>query len=344
MPEGQIHHIEIYVSNLEQSRRFWDWFLQKLHYELYQQWSEGFSYIRDSTYIVFVQTKKHYLSPSYHRCRTGINHLAFEINSLELFDELSKECAEYQIPILYKSKSELNFDREKILFIEDPDRIKVEIILTDSNLQLNSQQDLLTMKQSFALGEVVVSLKTLNPEKTKNEIENCLFLSIHLNKIYETILQSYLFYGFPSALEGVRVFYEVLCSHNSTLEVSEDIPFTHWKNRGEKICEQVYKNHYSSLIHHLSQMSPELTDWMILEGYGKVLGRSVLPLETREFLNVAMLSQTTFVRQLHSHLHGALNTGFPIEWLIQWFREREKLLTGEIWEIWEKFYKQVSNR
>ncbi len=48
---------------------------------------------------------------------------------------------------------------------------------------------------------------------------------------------------------------------------------------------------------------------MILEGYGKVLSRENLPLITRELSIVAFLTMENRVRQLHSHILGALNVG-----------------------------------
>jgi 4-carboxymuconolactone decarboxylase len=50
---------------------------------------------------------------------------------------------------------------------------------------------------------------------------------------------------------------------------------------------------------------------MVLEGYGKVLGRPALSLDVRELLIVAMLvvGGESGRRQLRSHLKGALNAG-----------------------------------
>ena len=48
---------------------------------------------------------------------------------------------------------------------------------------------------------------------------------------------------------------------------------------------------------------------MVLEGYGKVLGRPGLDLPRRELCIVAACAATDQDRQLHSHLHGAINAG-----------------------------------
>ncbi len=76
-----MHHIELYVSDLEASRRFWGWFLKELGYKEYQKWSSGISWKKDRFYLVIVQAKEPFLEPEYHRCRVGLNHLAFHAES-----------------------------------------------------------------------------------------------------------------------------------------------------------------------------------------------------------------------------------------------------------------------
>lgn len=76
-----MHHIELYVSDLEASGRFWGWFLTELGYKEYQKWSSGISWKKDRFYLVIVQAKEQFLEPEYHRCRVGLNHLAFHAES-----------------------------------------------------------------------------------------------------------------------------------------------------------------------------------------------------------------------------------------------------------------------
>ena len=59
-----IHHIEINVSDLTASKQFWSWLLEKLGFNKYQEWEQGFSYKEDDTYIVFVQTAERFLDGS----------------------------------------------------------------------------------------------------------------------------------------------------------------------------------------------------------------------------------------------------------------------------------------
>ena len=126
---GKLHHIEIYVSNLERSAGFWGWFLVKLGYEIYSEWNSGISFILEDTYICFVQTEPKYLDETYHRCRTGLNHLAFHAETKEQVDELTNELRSKGIKILYEKKHPYAGGNDYYaVFFEDPDRIKVELV------------------------------------------------------------------------------------------------------------------------------------------------------------------------------------------------------------------------
>jgi 4-carboxymuconolactone decarboxylase len=48
---------------------------------------------------------------------------------------------------------------------------------------------------------------------------------------------------------------------------------------------------------------------MIVDGYGKVLGRPGLSLARRELCVVAVCAAAVQDRQLHAHLHGAVRAG-----------------------------------
>jgi len=129
---GVVHHIEIYVSNLERSTQFWQWLLtEKFSYSIYQKWEFGISFKLRETYIVFVQTEDKYRDTVYHRKNTGLNHLAFHCQRREFIDTLTAELLEKNIPLLYSDKHPFAGGEDYYaVFFEDPDRIKVEIVLT----------------------------------------------------------------------------------------------------------------------------------------------------------------------------------------------------------------------
>ncbi len=122
-----LHHVELYVSNLRKSEAFWGWFLIRLGYEIYQKWELGVSYKYDNTYLVFVQVDDKYMDIPYHRCRAGLNHLAFHAKSREQVDEITSELIKQEVNILYLDKHPYA-ENYYAVFFEDPDRIKVELV------------------------------------------------------------------------------------------------------------------------------------------------------------------------------------------------------------------------
>lgn len=129
MSQGLLHHIEIYVSNLERSVGFWGWLLEELGYELFQKWESGQSWKIGETYIVFVQVDEKYIDVAYHRCGVGLNHLAFHANSRQQVDDMTGKLKEKGVKLLYADKHPFAGGKEHYaVYFEDPDRIKVELV------------------------------------------------------------------------------------------------------------------------------------------------------------------------------------------------------------------------
>jgi catechol 2,3-dioxygenase-like lactoylglutathione lyase family enzyme len=129
LSQGLIHHIEIYVSNLKNTVSFWDWFLEELGYSLYQEWENGRSWKIGETYIVFVQAEERFLDIPYHRCRVGLNHLAFHASSRQQVDDITNKLEEKGVKILYTDKHPYAGGKKHYaVYFEDPDRIKVELV------------------------------------------------------------------------------------------------------------------------------------------------------------------------------------------------------------------------
>jgi len=124
---GLLHHIELYVSHLDRSVAFWEWFLGLFGYSEYQRWDSGRSWKLGPTYLVLVQvTGKHAHIP-YHRCRAGLNHLAFHAQSRRQIDDIAGLLRERGASILYNSPL-AHDDGQYALYFEDPDRIKIELV------------------------------------------------------------------------------------------------------------------------------------------------------------------------------------------------------------------------
>jgi len=127
--------------------------------------------------------------------------------------------------------------------------------------------------------------------------------------VYEAVLQSYLFLGFPRTIEALFAVGPVLARHDATIPPAGRIDPEAWTAAGEELCRRVYGRNYAKLLETMRGLSPDLASWMILEGYGKTLSRPGLSPAAREYCVLAILTVTRMWRQLRSHAIGAVNVG-----------------------------------
>ena len=130
----------------------------------------------------------------------------------------------------------------------------------------------------------------------------CKKRKIKREKVYETILQTYLFAGFPSALVSLQIVNEFIPKKNTV--TNNDTKLGTIKN-GTQTCKKIYGNKFDKLINNIKSFSPELADWLIIEGYSKVLSRKGLTLAERELSIISILTVQKYGSQLYSHINGA---------------------------------------
>jgi catechol 2,3-dioxygenase-like lactoylglutathione lyase family enzyme len=90
-PTGAIHHVELWVPNLDKAIVSWGWLLTSLGYRMFQDWPGGRSWLSGHAYIVVEQSPDR-IATRHDRCRPGLNHLAFHVASRELVDQLTAEA------------------------------------------------------------------------------------------------------------------------------------------------------------------------------------------------------------------------------------------------------------
>jgi 4-carboxymuconolactone decarboxylase len=140
----------------------------------------------------------------------------------------------------------------------------------------------------------------------KRHIELAISEGVSIKDIEEVILQCYLFAGFPAAIEGLRVLRELT---GPMIPLKKRKDSQKFLSIGIRTCRKVYGKSYDNFILNMLKLSPDITSWIISEGYGKVLSRKVLSLKERELLSVAVLTSLGWRRQLLSHIRGAINVG-----------------------------------
>ncbi len=155
-------------------------------------------------------------------------------------------------------------------------------------------------------------------ERTEEECRCALQSGVSAGSVREIFLQSYLFLGYPRAINALSALNRTLESlgrdpmegHPSDLERPEtDVV----RQRGESLCARIYGPVYASLRRRMAALHPLLERWMIEEGYGRVLSRANLAPREREFGVVGALVVLGVEPQLESHVRGALRVGASIE-------------------------------
>src|SRR5438132_824252 len=135
--------------------------------------------------------------------------------------------------------------------------------------------------------------------------------------IEELLLQSLLVVGYPLALVAFGVWREVSGPVSGPRDGGrggdgEELAHEDWQawaQRGSTVCAAVFGRAYHKLLLNLRALHPALEDLVLVDAYGKVIGRPGLDLQRRELCTVAAIAVLGAAQQLHSHLRGALNTG-----------------------------------
>jgi 4-carboxymuconolactone decarboxylase len=161
--------------------------------------------------------------------------------------------------------------------------------------------------ETICLVRVAAAIAALDENSVRKEMEAA-HSRVDPALIEEVILQSYLFAGFPRALNAARIWRTFSAKPvPSTLAQADDLEG--WREQGRQTCAIVYGSAYQKLRDNIRALHPLLDEWMITDGYGKVLSRPLLNLKLRELCIVAACAASGQQRQLHSHLRGALNAG-----------------------------------
>jgi catechol 2,3-dioxygenase-like lactoylglutathione lyase family enzyme len=127
---GTLHHVEVWVPDLQRAAASWGWLLQQLGYSLFQTWPAGRSWRLGPTYIVVEQSRA--LTASDHdRCRPGLNHLAFHVESTDLVDALTAQAAPHGWTLLFPQRHpHAGGNDHYAAYLENADGFEVELVAT----------------------------------------------------------------------------------------------------------------------------------------------------------------------------------------------------------------------
>jgi catechol 2,3-dioxygenase-like lactoylglutathione lyase family enzyme len=125
---GTLHHVEVWVPDLERAIASWGWLLEKLGYTMFQTWPAGRSWRLTTTYVVIEQSPD--LSASEHdRLRPGLNHLAFHVEDPYLVDTVVAESRHHGWTLLFPDRHPHAGGADHYAaYLENTDGFEVELV------------------------------------------------------------------------------------------------------------------------------------------------------------------------------------------------------------------------
>lgn len=98
-----LHHVEIWVADLERALAEWGWLLHQLGFTRESEWAEGQSWAAGGAYLTVTTSPN--LSGSIHdRRRPGVNHLAFTGGAALRVDAIMDAAPEHGWHPLYQHR------------------------------------------------------------------------------------------------------------------------------------------------------------------------------------------------------------------------------------------------
>jgi len=125
---GALHHIELWVPNLDRAVATWGWLLGELGYELFQDWPGGQSWRSGPTYIVLEQSPARTAS-RHDRSRPGLNHLAFHVATAALTEALATAAVQHGWRLMFADRHPYaGGDGHYAAYLENVDGYEAELV------------------------------------------------------------------------------------------------------------------------------------------------------------------------------------------------------------------------
>ena len=188
-----------------------------------------------------------------------------------------------------------------------------------------------------SLVHVAVAVATGDTAALKQRLLAARALPVPEPWVDELLLQSLLNVGYALGLQAFGVWREVSPSPAPAEGLSHD-GWRDWGERGARVCGAVYGRTYHKLLLNLRALHPALEGLVLVDAYGKLIGRDGLDLKRRELCTLAEIAVLDTPRQLHAHLRGALNTGSTAEEVDEVLALVEQDVDSgqalRVWELW----------
>lgn len=128
--KAALYHVQVNVSRAEQSFPFYRALLQYLEFRRVHEDAESLGFSDGTTDLWLIVAEARHAGFGFHRKRTGLNHLAFRVDSRAAVDRFAQEfLAPRGLATLYDTPRDFPEYAAgyHAVFFEDPDRLKLEV-------------------------------------------------------------------------------------------------------------------------------------------------------------------------------------------------------------------------
>lgn len=129
---GTLHHVELWVPDLDRAVASLGRLLEALGYVLSQSWDGGRSWRLGPTYLVIEQSPA--LTAEQHdRCRPGLNHLAFHVEDAATVEKLTADAAQHGWHLMFPERHPYAGGAQHYAaYLENDDGFEVELVAIKS--------------------------------------------------------------------------------------------------------------------------------------------------------------------------------------------------------------------
>ncbi|SDC94267.1 VOC family protein [Glycomyces harbinensis] len=125
---GLLHHVELWVPDLDRAAASLGWLLESLGYEPFQDWDAGRSWRLGPSYVV-VERSPALTGERHDRCAPGLNHLAFHVRDDVEVERLAAEGADHGWTLLFADRHPFAGGAHHFAaYLENQDGFEVELV------------------------------------------------------------------------------------------------------------------------------------------------------------------------------------------------------------------------
>lgn len=128
---GSLHHLELWVRDLDAARTSWGWLLERLGYARGDVWERGESWHLADAYVV-IESGPDVLDAPHQRRSPGVNHVAFHAGTRAEVDALAEEATAHGWSLLFADRHPYAGGvHHYAAYLEDSDGHEVELVAAD---------------------------------------------------------------------------------------------------------------------------------------------------------------------------------------------------------------------